>query len=69
MATNVLPERPLTIKQIVHRYKGVVTAQGLYKAIAEGRLKARHKAGETKTWYVREEDLAEYLDKGMWGER
>lgn len=67
MAENVLPKMPLTVKQIVHKHKGV-TARSLYKAIAEGRLKARHKAGETKTWYIREEDLAEYFDKGMWGE-
>lgn len=68
MATNVLPKMPLTVKDIVHRYKGVVTANKLYADIAAGRLKAKHKAGESKTWYVREEDLAEYFDKGMWGE-
>ncbi len=66
MADSVLPKMPLTVKDIVHRYKGILTAKSIYKAIAEGRLKAKHKAGESRTWYIRPEDFADYLENGMW---
>lgn len=34
--------------------------------IRSGRLHARHKKGQVKYWYMTEEDVREWLEKGMW---
>lgn len=37
----------------------------IYADIAAGRLRARHKRGQVKRWYITEADLAEWASGGM----
>lgn len=63
-----LPTRqlPYTPAQVAQMY-GVSVAY-VYNEIRSGRLRAHHKRGEQKRWYVTEADLAHWAEHGMLGE-
>lgn len=61
---QTLPRLPYTVKEVAEMYG--VSGNYIYREIREGRLRARHKRGETKAWYVTDEDLREWVESGMW---
>lgn len=42
-----------------------VSEEFVRKEIREGRLKARHKRGGTRTWWITQSDLDEWMAGGM----
>lgn len=57
---------PLSPKQVAERCG--VGVRVVYGAIANGTLRARHKAGCNRNWLVTEEDMLAWAAGGMFGE-
>lgn len=63
-----LPTRrlPYTPAQVAQMYG--VSVNSIYNEIKSGRLRAHHKRGDRKRWYVTEADLAHWAEHGMFGD-
>ncbi len=57
---------PMTPAQAAER--AGVGVGAIYAEIASGRLRARHKRGQVKRWWITEADLKEWASGGMFGE-
>ena len=57
---------PLSPKQAAERCGVRVTV--IYSAIANGTLRARHKVGTSRNWWILEEDMVAWASGGMFGE-
>ena len=58
-----LPELPLTPREVAKAYGK--SYQFIMNEIWNGRLPARKKKGG-KQWFIRKEDLEEWIKNGMW---
>lgn len=63
MSKATLPKLPYTPPQVAKMY-GLGT-ETIYREIRAGRLKARHKKGQRKRWYITEQDLVDWVEKTM----
>lgn len=57
---KAMPQLPLTVKEVAEQYG--MSAKAVRKEIASGRLKAAHKRGQTKIWYMKPEWLDEWAE-------
>ena len=57
---------PMTPQQAADRLGVGVSV--VYRAIESGSLRARHKRGQSRRWWVTEADLAHWAEEGMFEE-
>lgn len=59
------PQLPLTVKQVAEMYG--VCAETIRREIRAGRLKAHHKRGMVRIWYIRPKDLEDWAENMLEG--
>lgn len=61
--TWTAPQLPLTPKEVAEIYG--ISVSVVRKEIEKGSLKARHKRGQTKNWYITREAIEEWVQNGF----
>jgi len=59
-AASSAPELPYTVKQVAKMYG--CSTETIRREINAGRLKASHKRGQTKVWYITKEALKDWAE-------
>ncbi len=54
------PQLPYTVKQVAEMYG--VCAETIRREISAGRLKAAHKRGQRRIWYITEANLNDWAE-------
>lgn len=54
------PSLPYTVKEVAEMYG--FSADAIRKEISSGRLKAAHKRGQTKVWYIKQAWLDDWAE-------
>lgn len=57
---NVMPQLPRTVKEVAEHYG--MSTEAVRQEIASGRLKAAHKRGQSKVWYMKPEWIDEWAE-------
>ncbi len=57
---KALPRLPYTVKEIAEHYG--MSTEAVRKEIVTGRLRAAHKRGQSKVWYVKHEWLCDWAE-------
>lgn len=55
-----LPRLPYSVKEVAEHYG--LSPEAVRNEIAKGRLRAAHKRGQTKVWYMKPEWVAEWAE-------
>lgn len=60
MAAERMPELPYTVKQVANMYG--CSTETIRREINSGRLRASHKRGQTKVWYITKDALKDWVE-------
>lgn len=60
MSAETIPQLPYTVQQVADMYGMKETA--VLAEIRSGRLRARHKRGMVKRWFITNQDLVDWVN-------